>query len=443
MCAQNMPKRVKPLTDIEVKKKTEDGMYAVGLVPGLNLYIRNGFKHWYLRYNYNKQSKSMSIGEYPLYSLKEAREKATELRKLLNQGIDPQAFRDDERRRHLELIQNEILNSLTFKKAVEQYVEFKDGYDPFPDRDRDMYLARMRKYVYPRIGNKPIKKITQDDIVQVLFPLWTEQHSLAKKVRQVINKTFVWHKAKGNVEVNPVDNQVLLQLLPKLPEQEINHHAMLPIEDMPRFMKLLREQKAVSARCLEFMILTASRSGNARLAEWNEIHWDKKLWIIPARKMKVSKNGDHVVPLSDQAFKLLEKVKASTVHKNRYIFVGSSGRSNFSDGTFRSLIARMNKKNIANGGEPFVDEKELDSQGNPSLATPHGLARATFRTWAQNDELGNDKRFSDRVAELCLHHNVSDAYRGAYERNEAMKSRTEMMQAWADYCYGEENGKNK
>lgn len=103
----------------------------------------------------------------------------------------------------------------------------------------------------------------------------------------------------------------------------------------------------------------------------------------------------------------------------------------------------MNKKNIANGGEPFTDEKELDSQGNPSLATPHGLARATFRTWAQNDELGNDKRFSDRVAELCLHHNVSDAYRGAYERNEALKSRTEMMQAWADYCYGEENGKNK
>lgn len=76
------------------------------------------------------------------------------------------------------------------------------------------------------------------------------------------------------------------------------------------------------------------------------------------------------------------------------------------------------------------------------MATPHGLARATFRTWAQNDELGNDKRFSDRVAELCLHHSVSDAYRGAYERNEAMKSRTEMMQAWADYCYGEENGKN-
>ncbi len=96
--------------------------------------------------------------------------------------------------------------------------------------------------------------------------------------------------------------------------------------------------------------------------------------------MKDSKNRDHIVLLSASAFELLEKVKTSTVHKNRYIFVSCSGRSNFSDGTFRSLISKINKK-YCKCGESFVDEKELDSQGSLSLTTPHGLVRATFRTW--------------------------------------------------------------
>ena len=97
----------------------------------------------------------------------------------------------------------------------------------------------------------------------------------------------------------------------------------------------------------------------------------------------------------------------------------------------------MHMESLQRGEGGFVDPKQKTKDGLPAIATPHGIARASFRTWAQDDELGNDRRFNERVAELCLHHKTGDAYNGAYERNQAMKSRVEKMQAWADYCVSE------
>ena len=92
-----------------------------------------------------------------------------------------------------------------------------------------------------------------------------------------------------------------------------------------------------------------------------------------------------------------------------------------------AVIKRLSRRAESKGEKPFVDPNEVDVNGNPKIACPHGIARASFRTWALNDDLGNDKRFTQRTAELCLHHNVSDAYNGAYERNEALKSRAESL----------------
>ena len=110
------------------------------------------------------------------------------------------------------------------------------------------------------------------------------------------------------------------------------------------------------------------------------------------------------------------------------------GNGKLSDAALKVVIRALHMQALEKGESGFVDPKQKTKNELPAVATPHGLARATFRTWAQDDELGNDKRFSASIAELCLHHKIDDAYNGAYERNLALKSRAEMMQAWADYC---------
>ena len=247
------------------------------------------------------------------------------------------------------------------------------------------------------------------------------------------NPRCPWAKAKDYFDgANPVDPQVLQHLLPKRIIQEPRHHAMLAVSEMPRFMKALMQYEGIAARCLQFAILTATRSGNAREALWEEINWDKKQWIIPAEKMKASSNGDHIVPLSDQAIELIRSVQ--TQGYSRYIFPSPMGNGKLSDAALKVVIRALHMQALEKGESGFVDPKQKTKNELPAVATPHGLARATFRTWAQDDELGNDKRFSASIAELCLHHKIDDAYNGAYERNQALKSRAEMMQAWADYC---------
>ena len=151
--------------------------------------------------------------------------------------------------------------------------------------------------------------------------------------------------------------------------------------------------------------------------------------------MKVSSNGDHVVPLSTQVLELLKSIEG--LNESKYIFLSPATGSKLSDASLKSVIKKMHIESLLNGGKGYFDPKQVNKSGNRCIATPHGLARASFRTWAQDDELGNDRRFSERTAELCLHHKASDSYKGAYERNEAMKSRIEMMQAWSDYCFSE------
>ena len=155
--------------------------------------------------------------------------------------------------------------------------------------------------------------------------------------------------------------------------------------------------------------------------------------------MKVAMNGDHEVPLSEQAIQLLKSLGTQKL-STKYVFPSPIGLAPLSDMSLRSVIHEMHTESLLNRGKGYFDPNQVTRTGKPAIATPHGIARASFRTWAQDDELGNDRRFSDKIAELCLHHKVGDAYNGAYERNQAMKSRIEMMQVWGDYCLSEVDG---
>ena len=436
-----MPKDVVPWTDMQVRKKQDDGYYAVGGVRGLYLKIANGRKNWFFKYTVQGKTTEISVGSYPIYSLKKAREKVMEYRELLSEGKDPKQYKREQKKFLIDQINQKRRDQYNFEKAFSDYLVYRDQTDPMQIRDKADLIARIEKYVIPYIGKKPINEIAPKDIAKLLSSLYPDHVALAKKIRSSVRQVFSWLKAKGELVIEiPVDVQVLQHLLPKTPVLNNRHHAMLEVRVIPTFMADLSRRYSSSAKCLEFAILTASRAGNAIFAEWSEIDFEKKLWTIPANKMKVARNGDHKVPLSEQAIKILNFMK-SVCPQRRYIFPGPGGSQHLSDGAFGSLIRKMNLQAENNGTASYRDRKQKNRKGQLAVATPHGIARASFRTWAQDDELGNDRRFNEKVAELCLHHDVSDNYGGAYNRNEAMRSRREMMQAWADYCYSKENEK--
>lgn len=431
-----MPKIAKTLTEKEVQRIIDDGFYAVGGVTGLYLRVAGKSRYWVFRYKINGVRKDFQFAKYPLTSLKQARNKATDYRRLLENQVDP--------REHSKsiLVETEVdqqrakLRQTTLKEIAEEYISYHHDagkWDKRPEEERRL-ISRLKKYVYPVIGERFFLDITSKDIADVLIPL-SDHVSTAEKVRHILSELFAWVSAMNIAEKsNPVDPKTLRQLLPRHQSKQKNQ-PMLPVNEIPILMADIHSRPSVSARCLEFCILTAVRSANARRALWSEIDFKKKQWLIPADKMKVPANGDHIIPLASQVIDFLRALPR--IEGCPYLFPSPIGNSPLSDGSLIRLLKDMSAERALRFGKGYVDPKQLDSRGAPKRITAHGTARATFRTWAQDDELGNDKRFSAKVAELCLHHKIDDSYNGAYERNEAMKSRTEMMQAWADYCYSE------
>lgn len=427
-----MPKVAKQLSDLQVRSLKVDGVFAVGGIAGLSVRVQSLQKTFILRYSFNGRRREISIGHYPIIGLADARIKAAEYRRLIADNLDPLDWKQDQKNKAEEERSKKYLTELTFGQLADRFVEAQSP--DWQEKDKDLLVGRLGNHILPRIGNVRLNSLTPNAIAEVLTPHWKEHHALATKLRQIMRQVFTWGKAKGYVTIeNPVDPQVLKHLLPKYKKTKDSHHAMLAVCEIPRFMADLHRRPSISAKCMEFAVLTAVRSSNARYAEWSEIDFKRKLWVIPRTKMKVAMNGDHEVPLSDQAIQLLKSLGSKQL-PTKYVFPSPIGFAPLSDMSLRSVIHEMHTESRLTGDIGYFDPNQVTRTGKPAIATPHGIARASFRTWAQDDELGNDRRFSDKIAELCLHHKVGDAYNGAYERNQAMKSRVEMMQAWGNYC---------
>lgn len=191
-----------------------------------------------------------------------------------------------------------------------------------------------------------------------------------------------------------------------------------------------------------FSVLTATRSATARAARWEQFNLEKGEWTIPPSQLKVHGNGALVVPLAPELIKFLS---IWGIKKEGLLFTPektSKKSEPYSDATFSMTIKLMSKEKIkreekagVKNPKGWIDKAESLKRGKLVRITQHGVARATFRTWSQDDALGNDRRFDARTAELCLHHKVKDAYNGAYERNESFIRRREMMEAWAEFCF--------
>lgn len=364
------------------------GFYGDG--GGLYLSVKpSGTKSWILRTVVRGKRRDLGLGSAELVSLAEAREKAREWRKVAREGGDPTT--------------QGKLGKLSFEEATTEYHKVLS--QSFrSEKHSAQWMAGMRTHIFPAFGDRLIGTIEVVDVRKALEPIWTSKHETARKLKQRIEAVFDWARAEGHcVGENPARGiKRALKPQPRLP----SHHAAMPWEAVPSFYEALEKRGGVSERTLQFIILTAVRSGEAREAQWREI--DGNTWTIPAQRMKTGRT--HVVPLSTEAMRILDKVRgldALLVFPQRARTPEGKGKPQ-SINIFRLLYDRMAMSNI----------------------TTHGF-RSSFRDWcAEATEVSRE------IAEAALAHVPSQVER-AYRRSNLFEQRRTLMERWAEYVSGQ------
>jgi integrase len=278
-------------------------------------------------------------------------------------------------------------------------------------------------YAYPVIGAMPVDAIDTGLVMQILQPLWNEKNETASRVRGRIQRILDWAKVNGHRSGENCARWQghLDQLLPARSKvHKVENHPALPWEQIPEFMAELRRREGIAPRALEFVILTAARSGEARGIPWNgELDLAAKVWTVPGGRMKGGR--PHRVPLTAPAIAVVDYMWS--VRQNNYVFPGDKGRDPLSDMALIETIRRMNEAR-AQAALPLW----IDPQQNSREVVPHGF-RSSFRSWVQEDTA-----YADWLAEAALAHTKGDKVEAAYKRGNALAKRRELMEAWAAYC---------
>jgi len=391
-----MPKKAKELSSVEVRRLTDAGRYPVGGVAGLQLLVSSsGSRSWVLRTMVGAKRRDIGLGGFPDIPLAHAREKARSFREKIESGIDPIV----ERKQAKQEIAAAQAKQLTFKEAAEKCHNARRAEFSNSKHSSD-WLSSVERHAYSVIGDLPVSAIDLPHILSVLEPIWRSKTETARRVRQRLEAILSWATVSqyrsGDNPARWANN--LSEVLPAPGKiKKVKHHRALDWKDVPSFMSDLKNREGVSARALEFIVLTAARSGEVRFATWDEIDLKNKVWTVPAERMKARK--DHRVPLSDSAIALLER----TPRLGDLLFTAPRGGV-LSDMSVSAVCKRMK-----------VD------------ATPHGF-RSSFKDWARNCTA-----YADEVSELALAHVNSDATRAAYARDELLDKRARLMSDWARF----------
>jgi integrase len=416
-----MPKIAKTLSDLAVKRLTHPGWHAVGGVPGLLLQVREPAKadqpiprSWILRVRVGSERKPIGLGSYPQVSLAEARQQAAKLVMEAKQGVNLLAKKRAQRSALLVAASK----NKTFKDCALAYIEAHSS-DYTNDKHRKQWASTLEAYAYPIIGNILVADLAMRDVKRVLEQetisadgskgkLWFTKTETAKRllnrIKTVLDYATVNEYRSGN---NPAQWTGYLDTQLPSPKKisETRHQPALHYDQAASFMNKLRKNKSISSKALQFLILTAVRSGSVRLAEWSEIDFTKKLWIIPALHTKARK--EHRVPLQPQAIKLLKSLPR--LANTQKIFPSVRGGS-LSDMALSQLVRGMRER-----GE-FSGE-----------AVPHGF-RSTFRDWA-----AEQTSYPDELRKIASMHTVSDAVKAAYERTDLLDKRRGLMNELATF----------
>ena len=376
------------LTAAKAKTITKPGSHYAGETLYLHV-APGGSKSWVQRLTIHGRRCDIGLGGFPVVSLAEARDIAYRHRKLARAGGDP-------------LAEKRKVKIPTFREVAEQTFKANRA------RWRSEKTARnweqgMNKHVLPKLGALRVDQIRREDVLRVLTPIWTKTPEVARKQRNRIRTVLSWCQAHGFIEHN-VAGEMIDGALPAMPAVK-QHFRALPYRDVPAALDTVESSGAsLAARlCFRFLVLTATRSGEARGAAWAEIDIDAKEWRIPAARMKAG--AEHRVPLSDAALAVVAQAK---MLRDRSGLV------------FPSALRpgkRMSDMTLT---------KVLRDNGLAGQTTVHGL-RSTYRDWCA--ETGKPRE----IAEAALAH-VVPGVEGAYFRSDLFERRRMLMGQWAAFA---------
>jgi integrase len=366
---------------------------------GLYLQVIGGSRTWVLRYEHRKRERWMGLGSLEFVTLAQAREQAFELRRKLKQEkIDPL----EHRRAAVVGARIAALTGSTFEQVARRCIEMKSS-EWRGDGSRREWLSTLERYAFPVIGSLPVSSVDAMLVYRVLEPIWSTKPHVGQRLRERIEAVLDY--AKG-MKLRSGENPALWRgnlehMLPKANRTSRKHHPALPYAEVPRFLAELRALPGVAARALEFTVLTAVRTGEARFARWSEFDVAACVWTIPGERMKGDK--EHRVPLSDRALAILAELPREAAADA--VFPGRSNGGFINQDAMADVLAKL---------RPDV--------------TVHGF-RSTFRDWA-----AETTHHPNHVLEMALAHAIPSAVEKSYRRGDLFEKRTRLMQEWCDYC---------
>lgn len=364
-----------------------DGRGGHGLALLVRPRARKGIrKSWVQRIRIDGQTTNIGLGPYPVITLAEARKRALDNRRKVENGIDPRSRNRGD--------------VPSFAEATEAVIAiYRTGWKR-GGRTEQKWRTTLHDYSFAALGAKPVDKITTADVMAVLVPIWHEKPVLARTLKQRIGAIMRWAVCQGFRADNPA-GEVIAAALPKQ-NGHTNHHRAVPHKDVASVIEEVRRSAALptTSACFEFLVLTAARTSEARLARWPEFDIGQAMWTIPGERMKSGR--EHRVPLSMRALEVLEEAH-EWKDQSGLVFPGRTGRP-LGHSTLLHLMRRL----------------QID-------ATPHGM-RSSFRIWVE--ECTDAPR---TVAEAALAHINRNHVEAAYLRSDLLDRRRELMDQWAAY----------
>lgn len=389
-----MPKRAKELSAIQVQRLKKPGLHAVGGVSGLYLNVKeSGARSWILRCLVGNRRRHIGLGAYPDVTLAGAREAARNAREMIREGIDPVV----ERKRAREALVTEQARRLTFKDAAAGFLKRKETEFRNP-KHAAQWRATLETYSFPVIGDLPVDEIELSHVVGVLEPIWTIKTETATRLRGRIESVLAWATVSGfRSGDNPARWRGNLDAVLPKPSKvaPVKHHAAVSIDDVPGLVAEIRKRTGNAARCIEFLIMTACRSVEARGARWDEIDLKARTWTIPPDRIKAGK--EHVVPLPARAVEILEGLDLTGPE---LVFPGPSGKM-MAPESLTAVLRRLGRSE-----------------------TVHGF-RSSFRDWCSERT-----NYAHEVAEQALAHAIPSATERAYRRGQLLTKRARLMRDW-------------
>ena len=398
----------KPLTAKQVESEKRVGYHADGACTGLNLQVVQGQGRislsWIFRYTSptTKTRREIGLGSSRIRSLAEARKLANDYKLQILDGRDPK----DEKDKIRATAVTERAHRITFDEAAAKCLETK-SLEWKNVKHVQQWINTLTTYASPLLGKQPVEHITTDLVYKVLEPIWVTKTETATRVRQRIEVVLDWCKARGYLKgENPSRLKGALgELLPKSQKiKKVEHHAAIHYTKVNEFVMVLRNMPGTAPLALEFMLLTAARTGEAVGASWDEVDMANKVWTVPGERMKAGR--EHRVPLCTRAIEILKTMKGA--QQNVFVFPGHSIQKNphLSTGAFLAVFKRLPK-----------------FKGY----TPHGL-RSCFRDWASECT-----QFQNETLELALAHTIKNKAEAAYRRQDQLEKRAKLMQQWQQH----------